>query len=233
MTLVLKLLVLVFPEMRAQLRTYHAIPSLQAHSDSNSYKQLQDAPRLKSILKGASEDANQPVTLEKIKSLPIPRTNPVNLIFVMSAFAPKISEQHFFPPRDFYDLVMRKTLSSRSRAKAFLWLMWWYLESDFTKEAALNNPFGPGEPGQNGGGFPLKLPIKVPQFEHLTEEQADAENYDEPEEIEWGRLKQLERRRILEEDETVGPPVKRQRKSEYLMIFRFTITVVSFRNTSK
>jgi hypothetical protein len=45
--------------MRAQLRTYHSIPSLQAHQDPNAYKQLQDAPRLKSILKGATEDQSR------------------------------------------------------------------------------------------------------------------------------------------------------------------------------
>lgn len=66
--------------MRAQLRTYHSIPSLQAHQDPNAYKQLQDAPRLKSILKGATEDTEQPSTLEDIRSAAIPRTNPVSTL---------------------------------------------------------------------------------------------------------------------------------------------------------
>ncbi|KKA21346.1 INO80 chromatin remodeling complex [Rasamsonia emersonii CBS 393.64] len=197
-----------FPEMRAQLRTYHSIPSLQAHQDPNAYKQLQDAPRLKSILKGASEDVDQPNTIEKIMEMPVPRTNPVHLIFVLAQFAPKISEMHFFPPRDFFDLVMRHTLSSRSRARAFLWLMWWYLESDFTREAALNNPFGPGLDGEGTGG----LPIKVPPFESLTEEQANEENVDTPEEIRYGEEKRLERKRILEEDEPLPRVTKRSKK---------------------
>ena len=201
---------IVFPEMRAQLRTYHAIPSLQAQQDSASYKQLQDAPRLKSILKGASEETDQPNTLEKIKAAPIPRTNPVNLIFVLQQFAPKVSETHFVPPRDFFDLVMRSTLSSKSRARAFLWLMWWYLESDFSREDALNNPFGPGEASD-----PKSMPVKVPHFESLTEDQANAENVDTPEELDYGTQKQQERRRILEEDETVGPPLKRSRKGKF------------------
>ncbi|KAI4206236.1 MAG: hypothetical protein LQ346_001207 [Caloplaca aetnensis] len=196
-----------FPEMRAQLRTYHSIPSLQAHQDPNAYKQLQDAPRLKSILKGASEDANQPTTIEKVKRLPVPRTNPVNLIFVLSQYAPKISETHFFPPRDFFDLVMRGTLSSRSRAKAFLWLIWFYLESDFSAESAEKNPFGRGQAGSAG-----EPPFKVPPFEHLTEAQAEAENVDTQSEKEYGEMKRLERKRILEEDETVGPPMKKAKK---------------------
>ncbi|KAL1965669.1 hypothetical protein VTN77DRAFT_5346 [Rasamsonia byssochlamydoides] len=197
-----------FPEMRAQLRTYHSIPSLQAHQDPNAYKQLQDAPRLKSILKGASEDVDQPNTIEKIMEMPVPRTNPVHLIFLLAQYAPKISEMHFFPPRDFFDLVMRHTLSSRSRARAFLWLMWWYLESDFTREAALNNPFGPGLDGEGTGG----LPIKVPAFESLTEEQANEENVDTPEEIRYGEEKRLERKRILEEDEPLPRVTKRSKK---------------------
>lgn len=198
-----------FPEMRAQLRTYHSIPSLQANQDPNAYKQLQDAPRLKSILKGASEDANQPSTIDKIKALPVPRTNPVNLIFVLSQYAPKISEIHFNPPRDFFDLVMRSTLSSKSRAKCFLWLIWFYLESDFSEEAALKNPFGPGQHGPETGG----LPLKVPPFEHLTEAQAEAENIDTEEEKAYGEMKRQERIRILQEDETVGPPMKKAKKN--------------------
>ncbi|KAL2808110.1 hypothetical protein BJX63DRAFT_436431 [Aspergillus granulosus] len=201
-----------FPEMRAQLRTYHSIPSLQAHQDPNAYKQLQDAPRLKSILKGASEDVDQPNTLEKIKRENVPRTNPVNLIFVLAQYAPKVSEMHFFPPRDFFDLVMRSTLSSQSRAKAFLWLMWWYLESDFSREAAMNNPFGPGLEGEGTGG----LPLKVPAFEILTEEQANEENVDTQAEIEYGEEKRLERKRILEEEEPTPRAPKRPKKVPYL-----------------
>ncbi|KAI4102330.1 MAG: hypothetical protein LQ339_004685 [Xanthoria mediterranea] len=197
-----------FPEMRAQLRTYHSIPSLQAHQDPNAYKQLQDAPRLKSILKGASEDVNQPTTIEKVRRLPIPRTNPVNLIFVLSQYAPKISETHFFPPRDFFDLVMRGTLSSQSRARAFLWLIWHYLESDFSPQSAGENPFGKGQAANPGDP-----PFKVPPFEHLTEEQANAENVDTQAEKDYGEMKRLERKRILEEDETVGPPMKKAKKN--------------------
>lgn len=50
----------VFPEMRTALRTYHPVPSLQK-TDGN----LQDAPRIKNILKSCftpSERANPPLT---------------------------------------------------------------------------------------------------------------------------------------------------------------------------
>ena len=199
-----------FPEMRAQLRTYHSIPALQAQRDSNAYKQLQDAPRLKSILKGASEDTEEPRTVEAVKAHQIPRTNPVNLIFVLAQYAPKISELHFSASVDFFDLVIRHTISSKTRSRAFLWLMWWYLQSNFTKEDALNNPFGSGtyEPGNADG-----MPIKVPDFEHLTEEQGNDENVDPEEEILYGEEKQKERKRILDDEEAENKPLKRVRKS--------------------
>ena len=193
--------------MRAQLRTYHAIPSLQARQDPNSYKQLQDAPRLKSILKGASEDRQEPNTTEKIKNIAVvPRTNPVNLIFVLSQYSPKVTELHFDHERDFYDLIMRTNISSESRATAFLWLMWFYLESDFTEEGAAENPFGPGV--DYGKGV---MNQGVPMLVDLTPEQEELENVDSPEEVEYGRAKQRERKRIIEADQAAfqaehGPP---------------------------
>lgn len=198
---------IVFPEMRAQLRTYHAIPCLQADQDPNAqYKGLQDAPRLKSILKGACEDTDEPSSIEKIKSLPVPRTNIVNLIFVMSTCAVKITEWHFDRPQDFFDLVIQENVSSKSRAKAFLWLVWWYSESDFSQEAALNNPFGAGQvPKGDADG----LPIIVPEMERLTEEEAALENVDTEEEMEFGEEMRLVRKKVFEEDETIGPPVKK------------------------
>ena len=213
--------------MRAQLRTYHSIPSLQAHQDPNAYKQLQDAPRLKSILKGATEDTEQPSTIEDIKLQAIPRTNPVNLIFVLSQYAPKISELHFLPPRDFFDLVMRPNLSSRSRATAFLWLMWWYLESDFTKESALNNPFGAGQYGPAGDTSSSDLPIKCPPFDFLTPEQEAAENDDTPEERAFGELKRKERIQILQSDMApvvVGPKRTSKKGKYYYKISSFDST---------
>lgn len=175
--------------MRAQLRTYHPIPCLQLRQDSSEYKQLQDAPRLKSILKGACEDQQDLTTFERVKEQDVPRTNPVNLIFVLSQYAPKLTELHFSAQLDFFDLFTRTTLSSRSRAKAFLWLMWWYLESDFSRRASERNPFGPGQAPELEG-----VPQKLPPFEHLTQAQAGFENMDTPEECEFGAKKQAERR---------------------------------------
>ena len=90
---------------------------------------------------------------------------------------------------------MRPTLSSRSRATAFLWLIWWYLESGFNPEEAQNNPFGPGQPGDDPAN-----PIKVPTLDLISEDQADIENSDTPEEIAYGEAKRKER-----ESESTAP----------------------------
>ncbi|KAH7318569.1 hypothetical protein B0I35DRAFT_451361 [Stachybotrys elegans] len=185
-----------FPEMRAQLRTYHAIPSLQAHQDPHAYKQLQDAPRLKSILKGGAEDRDEPGSLDKIKQQDVPRTNPVNLIFIMCNTAQKIAELHFPRNHEFHDLIMKTQYSSQSRARAFLWLMWFYLESDFTEEGCEENPFGPGV------DYGLDVANQgVPELEELTDEQKALENKDTEEELEFGRAKQKTRAKILEMDQ--------------------------------
>lgn len=134
------------------------------------------------------EDFPQPSNIEELLKHGRPRTNPVNLIFVLAQYAPKVSEQHFFPPRDFFDLFMRPTLSSRSRATAFLWLIWWYLESDFSFEDSQRNPFGAGVAGDDG-----PLPPRVPPMEILTEDQAELENIDTEEEKEYGEAKRIER----------------------------------------
>ncbi|GAO19422.1 uncharacterized protein UV8b_03717 [Ustilaginoidea virens] len=185
-----------FPEMRAQLRTYHAIPSLQAHQDAHAYKQLQDAPRLKSILKGGAEDREEPNSLEKIKRANVPRTNPVNLIFSMCHSAQKVAELHFPDGQEFHDLIMKTQFTSTSRAMAFLWLMWFYLESDFTEEGCEENPFGAGV------DYGLDVANQgVPRLVEMTEDEQAKENVDSPEEIEFGREKQKTRAKILEMDQ--------------------------------
>lgn len=180
----------VFPEMRAQLRTYHPIPALQSGQEQNA-KLLQDAPRIKSILKGVQEDRNEPFTWEQLlecrKRGLTPLTSPVSLIFLFGTYCQKMTELHFSPPREFYDLFNRTSVSSFSRANAFLWLCWHYLETDGSPDAAARNPFG--KPEQEGT-------IRVPKLQHITLEQEALENLDPEEEIEYGKRMEEERKRI-------------------------------------
>lgn len=57
----------------------------------------------------------------------------------------------------------------------------------------------------------------MPPFEHLTEEQANLENVDTESEQAYGEKKRLERKRILVEDETAGPPTKKGKRSKSLL----------------
>jgi Ino eighty subunit 1 len=181
--------------MRAQLRTYHAIPSLQAYQDATAYKQLQDAPRLKSILKGAAEDRPEPHSLNDFKGESVPRTNPVNLIFLICQQAPQVAELHFPKEGEFHDLIMKTNYTSGSRANAFLWLMWMYLESDFTEEGCDENPFGPGVDYGNDVANQ-----GVPRMTEMTAEEEALENIDPQEEVDFGREKQSHRAKIIAAD---------------------------------
>ncbi|KAI8945273.1 hypothetical protein F4801DRAFT_568695 [Xylaria longipes] len=203
-----------FPEMRAQLRTYHAIPSLQAHQDASAYKQLQDAPRLKSILKGAAEDRPEPHDLADFKNLKSPRSNPVNLIFLICSQASQVAELHFPSGGEFHDLVMKTNYTSKSRANAFLWLMWQYLESDFTEEGCEENPFGAGV------DYDLGLANQgVPRMEEMTADEEARENIDSPEEVEFGREKQSHRAKIIAADQAyvVDSQTKRGSRAKLLV----------------
>ncbi|KAI0540967.1 hypothetical protein GGR58DRAFT_458526 [Xylaria digitata] len=203
-----------FPEMRAQLRTYHAIPSLQAHQDASAYKQLQDAPRLKSILKGAAEDRTEPHDLSDFKNQKSPRSNPVNLIFLICTQASQVAELHFPSGGEFHDLIMKTNYTSASRAKAFLWLMWQYLESDFTEEGCEENPFGAGV------DYELGLANQgVPRMIEMTADEEARENIDSPEEVEFGREKQSHRAKIIAADQAyvVDSQAKRGSRSKLLV----------------
>ncbi|KAK6854856.1 hypothetical protein PG995_009044 [Apiospora arundinis] len=159
-----------FPEMRAQLRTYHAIPSIQAYQDANSGKQLQDAPRLKTILKGANEDRTDPHNLDELKYRDVPRTSPVNLISLVCQQAPRIADLHFPDAGEFHDLIMKTNFTN------------------FTEEGCEENPFGAGvvyDPKLSNQG--------VPELKRMSPEEEVRENIDTQMEIDFGREKQAHR----------------------------------------
>ncbi|KAM5538199.1 hypothetical protein V8D89_008086 [Ganoderma adspersum] len=177
-----------FPEMKTALRTYHPVPALQRTNGN-----LQDAPRIKNILKSCfrpGEEQGNCTTpgdvLARLRSGKIPPTSIVNLIFVFANHSPTIARTHF-PPRvaiDFLDLFTPVRISSKSRARAFLWLCYHY------HEALSPNPFS--DPDSEDP------PDKVPPFDHFTDAQATAENIDTPEEHQRGRDMTDLRRRFLE-----------------------------------
>lgn len=87
---------------------------------------------------------------------------------------------------DFLDLFLPVNLSSASRAKAFLWLMFHYLQ-------------GPDRPNPFDDDYSRASPGKVPRLRHLSNEEMARENVDPPDEIEWGKKMSAQRSKFLKE----------------------------------
>jgi Ino eighty subunit 1 len=163
------------PEMRTALRTYHPVPSLQK-ADAN----LQDAPRIKNILKACSlkDEAatNMPVTPAELRARAatgiVPSTSIVNLLFVLSNHFTTVAHDHFgCRDIDFLDLFLPIKISSPSRARAFLWLAFHY------HEAPSLNPFEDQQARKHLGLIPELIPLSEEEFEKENVDPEDERNY--------------------------------------------------------
>lgn len=92
---------------------------------------------------------------------------------------------HFDGTVNFLDLFLPKALASSDRAKAFLWVIYHYLESDQSP-----NPFD--APNTR------PIPGKAPYMRPLTRAEMRRENVDTPEELEWGRKMSAQRNSFLQ-----------------------------------
>lgn len=165
------------PEMRTALRTYHPVPSLQK-ADAN----LQDAPRIKNILKACSlkdeATTNMPVTPAELCARAatgiVPSTSIVNLFFVLSNHFTAVARDHFGRlDIDFLDLFLPVKFSSLSRARAFLWLAFHYHEAPST------NPFDGPHSRQRLGLVPELVPLTDEGFELENVDPEDERDYAE------------------------------------------------------
>lgn len=93
---------------------------------------------------------------------------------------------HFDGNLNFLDLFLpNKYLASLDRAKAFLWLLYHYLESDTGP-----NPFDDRHSEKNPG--------KIPALRRLNSAEYQRENIDTPEEIDWGNKMSNQRNHFLQ-----------------------------------
>lgn len=145
-----------YPEMKTVLRSYHPVPSLQ--KSENTRRNMQDAPRMKSLLKavllpyerpggasstasaGAQHDADAATEevpgdlaelARRLRRDRRPPTSVVTLIFLLAQHANEVNALHFAPPHDVHTLFFPQAshpISARQRADAFLWLLYHYLE---------------------------------------------------------------------------------------------------------
>ncbi|KAG6897329.1 hypothetical protein C0992_002387 [Termitomyces sp. T32_za158] len=160
---------------------------------------LQDAPRIKHILKSANlGNCHGPMPstpadiLSRVKSGQVPSTTVMNLVFVFANHSGPIGRVHFSEKLDFTDLFICETLSSLSRARAFLWLCYHYLESsvedsddDYDNNDGPTNPFADSRRGN------------IPTLVHLTDSEIAQENVDPEEENKLGEKLVLKRLEIV------------------------------------
>ncbi|EIN13525.1 hypothetical protein PUNSTDRAFT_48473 [Punctularia strigosozonata HHB-11173 SS5] len=187
------------PESRTNLRSYHPVPALMQHDSGGN---LQDAPRIKNILKAAISETEQlapPSTLADIVALEKSGkhvTSIVNLVFVLANNSPSVAQLHFTPGTqyDFLDLFTPIPLSSASRARVFLWLCWHYLQSYRTPNVP--NPFD--DPGTRA----------CPPLAPLSASEAAAENVDPEDEQRMGADMAEKRRLFREKGELPGKPAR-------------------------
>lgn len=169
--------------MRTALRYYHSIPSLQR--DETTRQHMYDAARMKTVLKGCVS-TDIPLILPKdilarqAAGAPPPICNPVVALFAFSSNSITISNEHFKeePLFEFADLFLPASdiYSSASRARAFLWLLYRYIE-----DSKGTNPFSDPSVSSNRGGK------WAPRLEKLSKEDAEKENVDTPEEVDYGK----------------------------------------------
>lgn len=96
-----------------------------------------------------------------------------------------LASTHFDPPVNFLDLFLPINIASADRARAFLWLIFHYLE-------------GPDQPNPYDDDYSRQNPGKVPWLHRLTEEEMAQENVDTPDEIEWGKAMSAQRNLFLQ-----------------------------------
>ena len=185
--------------MRAALRTYHPLPSLQAGKHESNAKHLQDSPRIKSILKGVQDLRQEPLLFDSVVSAQqsghFPTGSPISILFVFANYCTRISEKHFEKPDVFYEIFNGLSYTPQSRANALLWLLYHYLETDGSVEAAQHNPFGRPRDGQ----------FHVPPFVQATEEELAIIDKDTETEIAYAERMSRERQLYLEKVQVENP----------------------------
>lgn len=186
------------PEMRSSLRTFHSIPSLQADPITGTSKQLQDTPRLKSILKAVSDSKEDYKVIEDLLANPPikkPNTNLVLLLFLFSNNTNGIKFHHEHTPEcrhttnSFMEFFLETNIHPANRARRLLWLMYTYLETDFSPEQLALNPFNPHV---------------IPPIEYIPDSEVSKFDKDTDYEIEYSERMYVTRLKYLDEDHNSG-----------------------------
>jgi Ino eighty subunit 1 len=109
----------------------------------------------------------------------------VTWIFFINSILQPLAAVHFDAPLNFLDLFLPINISSASRARAFLWLMFHYLEGP-----DLPNPYDDEYSHQHHG--------KVPWLHRINDAEMQRENVDTEDEIQWGIMMSGQRDAFLQ-----------------------------------
>ncbi|KAG8960551.1 hypothetical protein FRC03_006413 [Tulasnella sp. 419] len=177
------------PHIRSTHKIYLSVPSLMTSPFSMSH--LQDVSRMKSTLRSCllNDEKNCPAAtptevLHKVSVGIKPPTTVANLIFVLFTHAQVMSKLHFTSDNDFLDMFSAKDTPVMTRARAFLWLLFYYLE-------------GPDRPNPWADAHTLVSPGKAPLLVR-AEGAPPLQNVDTRKENQVGQTMREKRRHFLQ-----------------------------------
>ena len=123
-----------------------------------------------------------------------------------SQLSQTLSRTHFDGNINFLDLFIPTNLSSPDRARAFLFIMFYYLESP---TGEIENPFGDELCKQD--------PAKAPRMRVLSPAETRLENVDLPEEVKWGDMMSEQRGKFLQKLCNADQESKKNKNSPYFI----------------
>ena len=163
-----------------------------------------DSPRLKNIIKAVLLPHEQSINNQEIQKLPStlievqvsyvnglrPPTSITNFLFALMTSTHVINRDNMHDGIELHELIWPSNIPSIQKSKAFLWIVYNYLEKKSDDQSTLN-PFDDDYSRQNPG--------KVPTLSRLSPSEIASENVDTEMEIKWGQQMQYARYRFLEQ----------------------------------
>lgn len=174
------------PDYKLTVRTFHSIPSLQYVSETEKPIQLQDTPRVKTILKATCEDSLQCTSLDEFAGPDAANkrahTTVTQLLFL---FTNGLSNYGAASPvsATVLQLFSNNNLVPLARAQCLLWIIYLYLETDLVERGG--NPFGGAT---------------IPSCPELTDMQREAVDVDTAAEIAFAQVMMESRHKFLAEE---------------------------------
>lgn len=201
------------PELKSTIRTFHTIPSLQIDSQTGLTQSLQDTPRLKSILKLASDNNEEIKDLDFFfmpSETKLQNFNVIQLIFLFQknyklSLLDEVNNDVSNQSNNLLNILNKKKninfdfstfsqffldvkIHPKNKCQRFLWLIYTYLETDLSLDSIKKNPFG----GEN-----------IPDIELISDNMLNKIDLDTDLEIEFSvKMYNYRLKHLSDEDHT-------------------------------